>query len=93
MRFRVFLAPRSLQHADAGAHEVGGRQRLHQEVGDLQLHQDAHGRRVELLRHHQDRRPPLQAARDALQRLDLLQLRRIHVYDDGVAAGLLDFAA
>ena len=93
LRFRVFLAARPLQHADAGAHQVGGGDRLDQEVGDLKLHQDAHGGSVEFLRHDEDRRPALEPARDALQRLDLFELRRIHVDDDGVAVGFLDFAA
>ena len=93
LRFRVLLAARPLQHADAGPHQIGGRQRLDQEVGDLQLHQNADGGGAEFLRHHKDRRPALKPARDALQRLDVLQLRRIHVDDDRIAVGFLDFAA
>jgi hypothetical protein len=37
--------------------------------------------------------PSLEPARDALQCLDLFELGRIHVDDDGVAIGFLDFAA
>ena len=76
LRFGVLLAPRSLQDADAGADEVGGGQRLHQEIGDLELDQDAHGRGIEFLRDDDDRRLAFKPARDALQRLDLLQPAR-----------------
>ena len=37
--------------------------------------------------------PAFQPAHDALQRLDLLELCRIHVDDEGAEIGLLDLAA
>ena len=67
--------------------------RLDQEIGDLELHEDAHRGGVELLGDDDDRRLAFQPAHDALQRLDLLQLCRIHVDDDGAEIGLLDLAA
>ena len=85
--------PGPLQGADAGADEIGGGQRLHQEIGDLELDEDTHGGGVEFLRDDDDRRLALQPPRDALQRLDLFQPRGIHVDDDGAAIGFLDFAA
>ena len=74
LRFRVLLAPRPLQGADAGADQIRGGQWLHQEIGDLELDEYAHGGGVEFLGDDDDRRLAFQAPRDALQRLDLLQL-------------------
>jgi hypothetical protein len=93
LRLGIFLATRTFERAHTGAHQVGGGQRLDQEVRDLQLNQDAHRCGVEFLRHHQDRHAAFQAAHDALQRLDLVQLRRIHIDDDGAEIGLLHLAA
>ena len=70
-----------------GAHEIGGLDRTDEEIGDLELDEDPHGSRVELLRDDEDRRLALEPTRDALQRLDLLELGRIHVDD---AASQLD---
>ena len=93
LRFRIFLAARALEDADAGTHQIGGLDRLDQKVGDLELDEDAYRCGVEFLGHHEDRRLAFQAPGHALQRLDLFELCRIHVDDDGVAVGFLDLAA
>ena len=92
LRFRSSPRGPVLAGADAGADEVGGGQRLHQEIGDLELDQDADGRSIEFLRDDDDRRLALEPARDALQRLDLLQPGGVHVDDHRAAIGFLDLA-
>ena len=92
MRLGVFLAPRPLQRPDARAHQIGRGDRLDQEIGDLELDEDAHRRGVEFLGNDDDRNAAFQSAHYALKQLDLLELCRIHVDDEGAEIGLLDLA-
>ncbi len=91
LRFDLGFLARPLQRVVARAHEVGGLQRLDQEVMDLELDQDARGGRREIRGDDQQHAIRASHALDLLQGLEILDIAGVDIEDQRVGGEFADF--